>query len=250
MSFLKKFLTVGLLTIFVNFACASESRTNEEVLSLIYENVVLKDIQKAIDDLNSVEKSLEKKDRKSSYENFSKFVSSWKSVEAFYILGDLNEDFIDTPRLIDIFHNSNEDIKEQLDRAILSSDEPKIALFKNSLKSINALEYLIFEKDIKDKRVNEIALEIVKRIDLHLKDIQNEYLTQKANFVKNIKKSNSIVINSIIQTTYKLKEWRVGDVIGLTKKYEEKPDNKRAEYYISKNSANAVESILLTIKHC
>lgn len=61
MSFLKKFLTVGILTIFVNFACASESRTNEEVLSLIYENVVLKDIQKAIDDLNSVEKSLEKK---------------------------------------------------------------------------------------------------------------------------------------------------------------------------------------------
>lgn len=41
---------------------------------------------------------------------------------------------------------------------------------------------------------------------------------------------------------------KVGDVIGLTKKYEEKPDNKRAEYYISKNSANAVESILLTIK--
>lgn len=248
MSVVKKFLSVGILAIFVNFACANENKTNEEVLNLVYENVVLKDIQKAIDDANNIEKSLEKKDENEIKKNFSKLVSSWKSVEAFYILGDLNEDFIDTPRLIDIFHNSNEDIKEQLDRAILSSDEPKIALFKNSLKSINALEYVIFEKDIKNKRVNAIALEITKRISFHLTDIQNEYLVQKENFIKNVKKSNAIVINSIIQTTYKLKEWRVGDVIGITKKYEGKPDNRRAEYFISKNSANSVKSILLTIK--
>lgn len=248
MSVLKKFISVGILAVFVNFACANESKTNEEVLNLVYENVVLKSIQNAIIDINSIEKSLEKKDENEIKKNFSKLVSSWKSVEAFYILGDLNEDFIDTPRLIDIFHNSNEDIKEQLDRAILSSDEPKIALFKNSLKSINALEYVIFEKDIKEKRVNELALEIIKRISSHLKDIQNEYLAQKENFIKNVKKSNAIVINSIIQTTYKLKEWRVGDIIGLTKKYEGKADNRRTEYYISKNSAKGVQSILLTIK--
>lgn len=248
MSIVKKFLSVGILAIFVNFACANENKTNEEVLNLVYENVVLKDIQKAIDDANNIEKSLEKKDENEIKKNFSKLVSSWKSVEAFYILGDLNEDFIDIPRLIDIFHNSNEDIKEQLDRAILSSDEPKIALFKNSLKSINALEYVIFEKDIKDKRVNELALEISRKISSHLNDIQEEYKVQKENFIKSVKKSNAIVINSIIQTTYKLKEWRVGDVMGLTKKYEEKPDNKRAEYFISKNSANAIKSILLTIK--
>lgn len=110
------------------------------------------------------------------------------------------------------------------------------------------MEYVIFEKDIKDKRVNELALEISRKISSHLNDIQEEYKVQKENFIKSVKKSNAIVINSIIQTTYKLKEWRVGDVMGLTKKYEEKPDNKRAEYFISKNSANAIKSILLTIK--
>ena len=34
-----------------------------------------------------------------------------------------------------------------------------------------------------------------------------------------------------------LKEWRVGDIAGFTKKYEDNPDNKRAEYFLSKNSS-------------
>jgi hypothetical protein len=125
----------------------------------------------------------------------------------------------------------------------------RVALFKNSLKSINALEYILFSKDIKNVRENEIALTILNRIKTHLKYIKDEYIAQKENFLKNLKKANAVTINAIIQNTYKLKEWRVGDVIGLTKKYEGKPDNKRAEYYLSKNSANAIEAVLNTYKN-
>ena len=165
------------------------------------------------------------------------------------ILGDINEDFIDTPRYIDIFHNGNEDIREQLDRAIKSKDEIRVVLFKNSLKSINALEYMLFSKDIKNIRENKITITILDRIISHLNDIKDEYILQKAKFLSDLKKANAVTINAIIQNTYKLKEWRVGDIAGFTKKYEDNPDNKRAEYFLSKNSSNAIEAVLNTYKN-
>ena len=42
-------------------------------------------------------------------------------------------------------NNLKEDLNSQLKRAIESKDEPKVALFKNSFKSINALEYILFK---------------------------------------------------------------------------------------------------------
>ncbi len=231
------------------FAIANDRNENIEIMKNLYEKVILVDIDKSLYALENIRKHIEKKEVKRSKEEFKKLIKAWKSVESFYILGDLNEDFIDTPRLIDIYHNGNEDITKQLDRAILSEDELKIVLFKNSLKSINALEYILYEKDIKQKKINDIALAITNRIYKHIEDIKQEYLLQKTEFIKNIKKANALVINTLIQSSYKLKEWRIGDVIGLSKKYEGSFDNRRAEYYLSKNSAFAIEAILHTYKN-
>lgn len=230
------------------FAFADDTQQNKQVLKNIYDNVILKDIKKAVNDSKILEVSIKEKDIQKTKLAFTNLIKSWKSVEAFYILGDINEDYIDTPRYIDIFHNGNEDITEQLDRAINSSDSIRIVLFKNSLKSINALEYILYAKDIKNERVNQIALTINSKIKSYLEEIQEQYISSEEYFLSNLKKANSFVINALIQNTYKLKEWRIGDVMGATKKYEGKPDNKRAEYFLSKNSANAIESILLTYK--
>ncbi len=231
------------------FAIANDRNENIEIMKNLYEKVILVDIDKSLYALENIRKHIEKKEVKRSKEEFKKLIKAWKSVESFYILGDLNEDFIDTPRLIDIYHNGNEDITKQLDRAILSEDELRIVLFKNSLKSINALEYILYEKDIKQKKINDIALAITNRIYKHIEDIKQEYLLQKTEFIKNIKKANALVINTLIQSSYKLKEWRIGNVIGLSKKYEGSFDNRRAEYYLSKNSAFAIEAILHTYKN-
>ncbi len=231
------------------FAIANDRNENIEIMKNLYEKVILVDIDKSLYALENIRKHIEKKEVKRSKKEFKKLIKAWKSVESFYILGDLNEDFIDTPRLIDIYHNGNEDITKQLDRAILSEDELRIVLFKNSLKSINALEYILYEKDIKQKKINDIALAITNRIYKHIEDIKQEYLLQKTEFIKNIKKANALVINTLIQSSYKLKEWRIGNVIGLSKKYEGSFDNRRAEYYLSKNSAFAIEAILHTYKN-
>jgi len=252
MNIIKSFLLVGLLcvtTAFANVNDAKDTKENKEILNTLYEKIIIKDVEKVLEDIKSLKQAVINKDEKNSKVDFAKLVNSWKSVETFYLLGDISEDFIDTPRYIDIFHNGNEDIKEQLDRAIKSKDEIRVVLFKNSLKSINALEYMLFTKDIKNTRENKITLTILNRITSHLNDIKDEYLAQKENFLKDLKKANAITINAIIQNTYKLKEWRVGDVAGFTKKYEGKPDNKRAEYFISKNSANAIQAVLSTYKN-
>lgn len=245
-----KILQVLLLSIFLNLSIfADDKMENSQVLKNLYDNVILTNVNNTLLELKNIEEALKVKDTKKVQNSFEYLVKNWKSVEAFYILGDLNDEYIDTPRYIDIFHNGNEDITQQLDRAIKSTDEIRVVLFKNSLKSINALEYVLFTKDIKDSRVNNIALKIVSKIKSLVEDMKEEYKNLEPNFLSNIKKANSITINAIVQNTYKLKEWRIGEVLGLTKKYEGNPDNKRAEYYLSKNSANAIEAILTTLKN-
>ena len=236
------------VSVFAISIFADTDKKNIEVIETLYEKIILKDVSKAINDAKNLKKELISKDSKKAKEKFSNLVSSWKSVESFYILGDLNEDYIDIPRYIDIFHNGNEDITKQLDRVIKSDDEPKIALFKNSTKSINALEYILYKKDITNKRVNDISLAIISRILVHLNHINEAYMENKENLFKDIQKANSIVINRIVSNSYKLKEWRIGDIIGKTKKYEDKADNSRAEYFTSKNSVTAIISILETYK--
>ena len=181
MKLLKSILLVTLLSI---FAFANDDKENKEILETLYVKVILSDVDKSLRSLNALELLLKQKNEKLTKDEFITFVKSWKAVETFYILGDLNEDYIDTPRYIDIFHNGNEDITKQLDRAIKSNDEPRIALFKNSTKSINALEYMIFAKDIKDNRVNELALAMVKKLSTHITDIRDEYLNQEENYLK------------------------------------------------------------------
>ena len=245
---MKIFKLLFLVSLFSSFLFAQINNNDKKILENLYDNIILKDSQKALANIKILNKQIDKKDIKKTKIAFKELVKSWKSVEAFYLLGEIDESYIDTPRLIDIFHNGNEDIKEQLNLALDSKDSAKIALFKNSTKSINALEYIIFTKDLKDQRVNLFAKTITKKIENHLKDINSAYHENKALFLSNIKKANSIVINTLIQNSYKLLEWRVGDVSGLTKKYLNKASNKRAEYYISKNSSIAIEAILTTYK--
>ena len=65
---------------------------------------------------------------------FYKLLKSWKKVEALYFAGDIDENFEDTPRYIDVFNNLKEDLNAQMKKAIESKDDIKMALFKILLK--------------------------------------------------------------------------------------------------------------------
>ena len=243
MRFFKVVLVCFLTLVFCE---ANEDELNKQVITNLYEKVIKKNTSDTINNLNSLEKAILNKEVNQSKEEFNSLVKSWKSVQSFYILGEFDDNYIDVPRLMDIFHHGNEDIKKQLDLAIKSSDETRVVLFKNSLKSINALEYILFEKDITNDRINKFALTIVKRLKVLTEEIIEGYEGIEDKLYEDLKKSNSVIINTLIQNSYKLKEWRVADVAGLNIKYKGKPSNERGEYYISKNSTNAIIAILNT----
>lgn len=175
---------------------------------------------------------------------FSQLVATWKSVQAAYVLGDLDSGMIDTPRLMDTYHEGNERLDEQIKRALESGDEPRIALFKNSFKSINALAILLYEDNELTPVERDYADYVLTTLARHLSHIKTAYMEQAPAFNKNQDKSMSNVLNALIDSSYKLKEWRVGEAAGFAKKFNGKPDSRRQEYLRSGNSLTAVAAIL------
>jgi len=213
----------------------------------IYDNIILKNIKEANQNLDQLNLLVDANGSAEKLKDgFTQMMMSWKKVEALYLAADLDEDYIDTPRYLDTFHQGKEDIYKQLDRILHSSDSLDIALFKNSTKSINALEYLLFKPSQKKHRQREMITYILKHIGKHLKTIETFYHDNKALFMQDRQKLNAIIMNALIESSYKLKEWRVGDAAGLSRKYKNNPKDDRSEYPISKLSYKAIEAILLT----
>ena len=118
---------------------------NERILVNIIKNVSIPNVQETIDNGKILQKDV-------NAVNFTNFLKSWKKVEAFYIAGDLDENYADTPRYMDVYNNLKEDLNTQMKRVVESNDEVKTALFKNSFKTINALEYVLFNDNDISKR--------------------------------------------------------------------------------------------------
>ena len=209
----------------------------ERMLINIINNVSIPNVQNSIDSANILKNDLNEK-------NFTQFVKSWKKVEALYFAGDLNEDYLDTPRYIDVFNNLKEDLNSQMNRVISSNDEVKTALFKNSFKTINALEYVLFnDKDI-SQREKELSVAIIDSIISHLEEIKQAYKEYLLAKPKDEKWENALVINTLIASSYRLKEWRIGNASGNSSKYKNDAKNERAEYFLSQNSFAAIDAIL------
>lgn len=234
---MKKIFVICILVFSTLFA-------QEKVMKTVLDDVLLKNSNEAMEvalELSSHIK--EKKDLKILKEDFKKLVRSWKKVETFYLAAEFNEDTIDTPRYIDIFHNIKEDLHKQIQRVINSKDDVSVEMYKNSFKTINALEYALYTKGFDDRRY-EITNVIVNNILNRLDEINEVYLNDTAKFLSDKKWANTAVVNMLIESSFKLRDWRIGDMAGLSLKYKNKPDNKRAEYFLSKNSKIAVQSIL------
>ena len=210
---------------------------NERILLNVIKNVSIPNVQNTIENARILQQDL-------NTQNFTNFLQSWKKVEALYFAGDLNEDFLDTPRYIDIFNNLKEDLNSQMKMVIESKDDAKTALFKNSFKTINALEYLLFNDNEISKREKELSIVILNSIISHLEEIKTVYETYLLKPTKDEKWENALVINTLIASSYRLKEWRIGNASGNSSKFKNDVKNERAEYFLSQNSFNAIDAIL------
>lgn len=223
---------------------------NESAQENILNKVLIKNTQQAILSAQQLQTKLNEKDADATAIKpfFGELLFNWKKVEALYLAGDLDNNYLDTPRYIDVFHNLKENLNEQMQRVRESKDAANIALFKNSFKTINALEYILYSKETISKRDIELACAITKNIQSNLEDILEVYTQNGSKLLKDEVFSNGVVMNTLVQSMYKLKEWRIADVAGLTLKYKNNANAQRAEYALSKQSTQAIKAILLTHK--
>lgn len=209
---------------------------NETVFQSVIKNVLLKDTQNAISSAKKLQQNI-------TQENFKIFLKDWKRVEALYLAGEINYDYIDTPRFIDVFNNLKEDLNSQMRRVVNGTNDVKTALFKNSFKTINALEFVIAQESL-DDRSKEIIKEILNSIITNLQDIKEVYTNYLKNPKFKEKEEIAILVNVLVATSYRLKEWRVGNPAGLSAKFKGDIKNERAEYFLTQNSFEAIKSIL------
>ena len=233
--------------IFVLLTFLTALFASENAQENILNKVLILNTQKAIQSSVELEEALEKKpySKEEIQKEFTQLLFDWKKVEALYIAGELDNDYLDTPRYIDVFHNLKENLHEQMQRVRQSNDEVSVALFKHSFKTINALEYMLYSSDTLIARDIEISKAIVQNIQKQLKEILEVYQTKGNDFIRNEVFANGLIMNTLVQSIYKLKEWRVADVAGLSLKYKNNPNANRAEYFLSQNSTQAIEAILL-----
>ncbi|RBQ31206.1 imelysin [Arcobacter sp. FW59] len=212
---------------------------SESVFNSVIKNVSIPDTQKAIDDAKKLQ-------NKFTDSNFKEFIKSWKKVEAIYLAGEIDSDYLDTPRYIDVFNNLKEDLNSQMQRVIESKSDVKTALFKNSFKTVNALEYVLYSSQKLNDRQIDISKEILTSIISKLEEIKKVYENYLINSdgEEDQIEYNAKLINTLIASTYRLKEWRIGNSGGFSVKYKNDPKNNRAEYFLSQSSFDAIDAIL------
>lgn len=182
---------------------------------------------------------------------FVTLMSAWKKTEAVYIAGTLDSAMIDLPGEVDYFHVGNEDYREQLDTIFAGSGTLETQLFRNSNKSINALEYTLFGSDhnataqLARMTARRAAASVIMAAALQEKmETIAAFYAADATLVADGVDSVEALLNQLIDSAYGLKEWRVGDPAGLTVSYLDQPDASRLEYVDSHRSLDAVRAIL------
>ncbi|ELA09165.1 hypothetical protein MOMA_02120 [Moraxella macacae 0408225] len=226
------------------------AQNEQQILASIYDNVLQKNAHNAVNACQMLSKTLQNttagERTKNLHQDFRNLALAWKKVEATYIAGELDINATDIPRHLDIFHIGNENIREQMQKVVNNNQPPNVALFKNSYKTINALEAVLYQDDSLSERELQLATAINDNICRQLTAIDDTYKAQKPQFLAEPKKSLSMLINTLASQSHFLKEWRIADVAGLSKKYDNKPSGERAEFYLSGLSLDAIKAILDT----
>lgn len=222
---------------------------DKEALQSIYQNIIIGNAKRAELSCKTLERKIVA--TKPLTENsrvlweFTRLVTNWKQVESIYIADELDDAAMDIPFFIDMFGHGNENIYQQMQRVVESSSSLQASLYKNSFKTINALEAVLFtEKQLSSRRLSLAKLQ-VESICSYLRQIKNVYIKSEKKFLS-LKKNDAtgLLINAVAQSSFLLKEWRVGNVAGLTFKYKGKPNKNRAEYPRSNISMQAISAVL------
>ncbi len=167
----------------------------------------------------------------------------WKKVEALYVAKKYDDAMIDIPAQIDVFNSGNIDVPTKLESVFASDSALEGQLYQSATRSMGALEYTLFADADMTQRRADAAVIMITYLQAHIQTIADFYAASNA-FSESGEDTVGVLINQLIDSTYKLKEWRIGEPAGFTLKYEDDPDATRLEYYYSINSLAGIRAIL------
>lgn len=236
-----------MLAVMLGFASTAYGKTNTTTVTSVYQNVLLNNSQQAVHACNSMQRALNnaKPNQLPLNKPFTQLVSAWKKVETTYILGSYDYKTVDYHRFIDMYNMGNENLHKALMRALASKNDVNKSLYKNSYKTIGALE-IVLNAPQKNTRQLAMAKHITMNICQNLQSINQAYVKYGQKIKSDPKKATSLLLNSLIDSVYKAREWRIGNPAGLSRKYAGKPNENRAEYPLSGASVVAIQAILQT----
>jgi len=182
-------------------------------------------------------------DEESAKAAFTTLMIRWKRTEALYVAGELSSSMIDLPAQIDAFHSGNTDIHALLDRTFENNTSLSAMLYQSVARSVNALEYTLYKEGELTQRRMDAAHFISEALLSECETIAAFYGAD-TQWEADEEESTAVLINQLIGSAYKLKEWRIGEAAGLVVKYRDDPDASRFEYTVSGLSLEAMGAII------
>ncbi len=236
-----------------------EVNPTSSVMQTLYDEVVLKDINEdykisleLVEVMRALASTQDTTKLRNAREKFIELLDAHKKVSSFFVASKIESQAANSLLLLEFWHvGKNLDIPAELDTIFSSTTAIESTLYKNSNKSITALEYTLFgareaESTMAAKmtpRRAQAALIMANSIVGNIKDIQTFYKSN-TQFTSSEEDALSMSINILVDSSYKLREWRLGDAAGLTQSYLDDANATRLEYYQSSNSLEAIKIIL------
>ena len=184
-------------------------------------------------------------------------VTAWKKVEATYVAEGLDKRMTDIPALLDPYALGGAEkigsIPGDIEKVLSGSADVVDMMYKNSSKSVQSLEYLLFGPShddaavlasfvANDRRDEAVAI-AVEAVYGHLSTIEAFYRLDTA-FAAGGNESLELLINTLNVSANRLMEWRIGDPGGFTAKHLGNPSAARLEYGRSGVSLEAMKAVL------
>ena len=205
--------TLTLCVCGANQAMAAPSST--QVYAAIYDNVLQANAKTAVESCAAMERALTS-DASARRAAFIQLTGDWAKVRSTYILGGYDMDAMDYPIMVDYFHMGKEDIHVALERAVNEPGEPSHLLYKNSYKSLTALDDMLFSGEWSAHR-QALAGYITHTVCKRIQRIDEGYTEYRDDYLADPDKALSLLINASIENVYKTRDWRIAQVSGLTK---------------------------------
>lgn len=245
-----------------NGLISSTLSTQTDVLVSIQNNILLSNAEQLLSKttevearLNSFDENLTTADVELLQTDFSEIITIWKKVEAIYVASDYNDSMRTIPINIDFFNQGkNLDVATNIDYVLTLDGALQTIQVSNPSKTVTGLEYLIFsdQASITDvlalmnkndrKRIELIKLSI-ERIKTNALLIQ-EFYSNDLKFQEDLEETLNILVNTLVQSSYNLREIRIGEAAGFIVKTKDNPDAELLEYYRSQQSLEAIKAIL------